>query len=130
MSAFRQDISSDTRGSIEVNDLFPNADKELADRVENRWDDYMSDKNCSGVIQHPACSLDPLVRDIVDKLRTDQPISETTILYSMDKSPVQLWNLIIGGQYKFNKRWQLRSEVGFFGSGPQFLFSLNYRFLM
>ena len=130
IGAFRQNLASETRGSIDVNDLFPNADEELANRIESRWNDYISDKNCSGVIQHPACRLDPLVQDIVDKLRTDQPISETTIYYSMDKKPVELWNLIIGAQYQFDKRWQLRSEVGFLGSRTQFLFSLNYRFLL
>jgi hypothetical protein len=130
IGAFRQNLASETRGAIDVNELFPNADEELADRIEIRWDDYISDKNCGGAIQHPACRLDPLVRDITDKLRTDQPISETTILYSMDKKPVELWNLVIGGQYQFDKHWQLRSEVGFLGSRTQFLFSLNYRFLL
>ena len=86
VGAFRQNLASETRGSIAVNDLCPNADEEFADRIENRWDDYIGDINCGGIIEHPACKLDPMVRDIVDNLRTDQPISETTILYSMQKA--------------------------------------------
>lgn len=130
VGAFRQKIASETKGSISVNELFPDVDDALADRIENGWDEYLDGKNCGGAIEHPACKLDPLVQDIVDKLRTNEPISQTEIFYSMDKSPVKEWNLIVGGQYQFNKKWQLRSEVGFLGTRTQFLLSMNYRFIL
>jgi len=46
----------------------------------------------------------------------------------MDKRPVEVWNMVIGGQFQFNKRWMLRSEVGIVGDRKSFLASLNYRF--
>lgn len=128
--AFRQRISSNTVGSISVNELFPDADQGLADRIEQGWEDYLSDKNCTAPVTHPACELDPLVQSIVDKLRTDEPISNTTILYKMEKKLKQEWNMVFGAQYQFNKRVQLRTEYGFLGDRTQFLASLNYRFLL
>ena len=36
--------------------------------------------------------------------------------------------MIVGAQYQFNKRYQLRTEAGVVGD-RKFLLSLNYRFL-
>lgn len=130
IGAFRQRISSNTAGSIAVSELFPDADQGLADRIEQGWNDYLSDKTCTGPLAHPACQLDPLVQSIVDNLRSNEPISNTTILYKMEKELKQEWNMVFGAQYQFNKRWQLRSEYGFLGDRTQFLASLNYRFLL
>ena len=65
VEAFRQRISSNTVGSISVNELLPDADQGLADRIEQGWEEYLSDKNYTAPITHPACELDPLVQSIV-----------------------------------------------------------------
>ena len=65
VGAFRQRISSNMVGSISANELFPDADQGLADRIEQGWEEYLSDKNCTSPITHPACELDLLVQSIV-----------------------------------------------------------------
>jgi hypothetical protein len=51
----------------------------------------------------------------------------TLIGYGMDKSPEQEWNVVIGGQFQLNKRWQLGTEGGIIGDRKSFLISANYR---
>ncbi len=41
----------------------------------------------------------------------------------------QKWNGLIGAQFQINKRWQIRSEMGFIGNRKSYLLSVNYRFL-
>jgi hypothetical protein len=79
--------------------------------------------------------LDPLKQAIVDNTPVpalidalDQRDGSSIIHYGMDKSPVEEWNMVIGGQFQFNKRWMLRSEVGIVGDRKSFLASVNYRF--
>ncbi len=39
----------------------------------------------------------------------------TTINYYLDKSPTTPWNMLVGANLDLNRRWSLRSEVGFIG---------------
>jgi len=55
-------------------------------------------------------------------------IATSTVQYSMDKRPADMWNFIIGSQYQLNKHWMLRGEFGFLGSRTQFNAGLQYRF--
>ena len=66
--------------------------------------------------------LTPIVEGI------DARDGSAIISYSMDKQTKQLWNGLIGMQFQFNKRWMLRSEVGFIGDRKSLLVSANYRF--
>jgi hypothetical protein len=52
------------------------------------------------------------------------------VRYGLDKKPVEEWNMIIGGQYQLNKRWQFRAEGGFLGDRKSLLLSINYRFML
>jgi hypothetical protein len=52
----------------------------------------------------------------------------STVQYSLEKAPKDMWNFIIGSQYQFNKHFMFRAEVGFLGSRTQALGSLQYRF--
>ncbi len=57
-------------------------------------------------------------------------VDDTYITYQMDKHPTSTWAGLLGVQYQFNKRWQLRSESNFIsGDRLSIMLSLNYRFL-
>jgi hypothetical protein len=55
-------------------------------------------------------------------------ITNSTVQYSMDKRPKDMWNFITGAQFQFNKHIMLRGEAGFLGSRTQYMFGLQYRF--
>jgi len=55
-------------------------------------------------------------------------LSTSTVQYSLDKRPAQMWNLTIGGQFQLNKHWMIRGEYGFLGTRQQFFTGLQYRF--
>jgi hypothetical protein len=55
-------------------------------------------------------------------------IENSTVQYSMDKRPKDMWNFIVGTQYQHNKHFMIRGEVGFLGSRTQLMVGLQYRF--
>jgi hypothetical protein len=55
-------------------------------------------------------------------------ISNSTVQYSMDKRPADMWNFIVGGQFQINKHLMLRAEYGFLSSRVQFIGGIQYRF--
>jgi len=83
-------------------------------------------------------NLKPLQQPLVYKVATEvfNPIMDNlenadgsgTIQYRLKKEPKQKWNMIIGGQYQFNKHHQLRAEGGIVGNRKSLLLSYNYRF--
>ena len=50
----------------------------------------------------------------------------TTINYYLDKAPSTPWNMLLGANLDLNRRWSVRSEVGFIGRVSALL-SLVYR---
>ena len=61
----------------------------------------------------------------------DQALNDenySTVQYSLDKRPKDMWNFIIGTQYQHNKHWMVRFEYGFLGSREQIIAGLQYRF--
>lgn len=55
-------------------------------------------------------------------------ITSSTVQYSMDKRPADMWNFLVGTQFQANKHLMFRGECGFLGSRTQFLFGMQYRF--
>lgn len=55
-------------------------------------------------------------------------VANSTVQYSMDKRPADMWNFIVGSQYQLNKHFMLRAEYGFLASRVQFIGGLQYRF--
>lgn len=52
----------------------------------------------------------------------------STIQYSLQKAPKDMWNFIVGSQFQYNKHIMFRVEAGFLGSRTQVLGGLQYRF--
>lgn len=54
--------------------------------------------------------------------------ASSTVQYSIDKHPKDMWNFLVGGQYQLSKTWMFRAEVGFLNSRTQVLAGVQYRF--
>ena len=52
----------------------------------------------------------------------------STVEYSLDKRPADMWNFTVGGQYQLNKSWMARLEVGFLSSRTHLIAGFQYRF--
>ena len=52
----------------------------------------------------------------------------STVQYSLEKNPKDMWNFIIGSQFQLNKNWMVRAEYGFLNSRQQFMTGIQYRF--
>jgi hypothetical protein len=110
-----------TEGSITLRDVLPAETWDRRDEIVNEYYTWYD-------------SADPLAQQMADRVLT--PIVDNigasngdgTISYKLTKEPKQEWNVIVGGQYQINKRWQIRSEGGILGNRTSFLLSVNYRF--
>lgn len=121
--AFFQQIKNDTKGSIKVSDLFPGLPQEKKDEIKTDLDQWY---NSLGPLQQ--AGVNAMVNHIKDFMDGKNP-GDGTIGYTLDKKLAGPWNLIFGAQYQHNKHWQVRSEVGTFGTRSQFLLNVNYSFL-
>ena len=54
--------------------------------------------------------------------------ASSSVQYSLDKRPEDLWNFITGAQYQLNKTWMFRAEVGFLNSRTHVIAGAQYRF--
>lgn len=55
-------------------------------------------------------------------------LEQSTVQYSLEKRPKDMWNFLVGSQFQLNKHWMIRAEYGFLGSRQQFIGGLQYRF--
>lgn len=142
--AFRVKLKSETNGSINLGDVFPIEDWEaqvetgkqrLSDsqqQVDAWWEGLtpIEQKNPVNLAKHESANrLLTRAGEIVNA--ADQAVGNaetSTVQYSMDKRPKDMWNFLIGTQYQYNKHFMLRGEVGFLSSRFQVMTSLQYRF--
>jgi len=123
IGAMRVKMQSETLGEVSMRDALPqevwdNKDQTVADY----WDWYNNEAT-------PGQKLvaDKVLSPIINEL--DNRDGKSIVQYGIEKRAVQEWNMLLGAQYQFNKRWQLRFEAGIVGDRKSFLCSLNYRFL-
>lgn len=143
--AFRVHLKSGTNGSLAIKDLFPNAgqaqdkvdqamikvdDKQV--QVDAWWNGLSNAEQAKpsnkAKYETANSALDKagnLLNGIDGALST---IENSTVQYSLEKAPKDMWNFIIGSQYQYNRHFMLRAECGFLGSRTQFMTSLQYRF--
>jgi len=55
-------------------------------------------------------------------------VESSTVQYTLDKRPKDMWNFVVGTQFQYNKHWMIRFEYGFLGSRQQIITGLQYRF--
>jgi hypothetical protein len=117
-------LNSETVGSIAFSEVFPDSDGSTIEGLQNDLDSWYN-------------ALSPakqkLFEDAYTKLsdgleNVGENTGNSTIQYEMKKDIDHPFNLIIGGQYQYNLKWQLRAEAQVLGDRFGGLVSLNYRF--
>ena len=124
VGAMSINMQSETRGQIKLGDAIPGLEDKADEIVSNynAWYEALSRPQQTLVDQTP-------IPAIVDRI--GQADGSAIIRYGMDKQVSEQWNGLVGLQYKYNKRWMMRTEAGgLIGDRKSILVSLNYRFLL
>jgi len=141
---FRLAINTGTTGSIPLSDALPidqwqgsvdQAQAEVARRnaeIDAWWNGLSPPQQANPVNQAKyEASKAALARAGAFLDSADQAVANagsSTVDYSIDKHPADMWNLIVGGQYQLNKSWMFRLEVGFLTSRTHVISGVQYRF--
>lgn len=144
VGGFRVHISGDTNGNINLSDVFDLSDAqtkvdnglakvgENQEKVDTWWNALTptEQKNPANIAKHNTAnraleSAGNFLTTLDGALST---AGSSSVQYSLQKRPKDMWNFIVGSQYQYNKHIMFRFEAGFFGSRTQFLGGLQYRF--
>jgi hypothetical protein len=141
---FRVHLNSGTSGSLNTSDLFPieqwqneidSGYMKVADnqqKVDAWWNNLTpaEQKNPVNIAKHnganAALATFGNVLDAASQVVTN--VGGSTVQYSLDKKPKNMWNFVVGSQFQLNRHWMIRAEYGFLGTRQQFVGGLQYRF--
>jgi hypothetical protein len=142
--AFRVHLKSETAGSLALSEVISGGDAQakvdagfakVAEKqtsVDNWWNGLTSAQQANPVNQAKYNTANQALETAGNFLTTlDGALStvgSSTVQYSLEKAPKDMWNFLLGAQYQYNKHFMLRAEYGFLGSRKQFMTSLQYRF--
>lgn len=142
---FRVHLNSETSGSIALSEVFPPGTlggqvDEGIEKVGNAqeqvdtWWEGLSEQEQNNPVNEAKYEAANNLLDKAGQLlaaadNAVNTIESSTVQYSMDKRPKDMWNIVIGTQFQLNKHLMLRLEYGgFTGSRTQFMTGLQYRF--
>lgn len=142
--AFRVALNSGTSGSVNLSDVLPV--DELGGKIDqgmqkvddaqfqvNTWWESLStidQQRPSNIAKYEAANA-ALAKASEILNAADMAVgtvTTSTVQYSMDKRPKDMWNFILGTQFQMNKHWMIRAEAGFLASRTQVNAGLQYRF--
>jgi hypothetical protein len=144
VGGFRVKMATTTNGSLNASELFPidqwqtrlgngyTKVDEHQQKVDNWWNGLTTteQKNPVNAAKHETANR-VLARFGSFLDQASQVVAgagESSIQYSLNKKPKDMWNFIVGGQFQLNRSWMLRAEFGFLGSREQAIVGLQYRF--
>ncbi|HEY4286599.1 MAG TPA: hypothetical protein VGN00_05825 [Puia sp.] len=117
-------INNNTVGQIPLSKVFPQISQEKVDEIKNSYHNWYD-----GLGPAQQKVADKIVQKLQDQVN-GLPVDDIFITYQMNKSVKSKWAGLVGVQYQFDKRWQLRAESNFIGKDRfSMLMSVNYRFL-
>lgn len=144
MGGFRWSINSGTVGSLPLNSVIPT--DELQAKVDQGYEKV---NNAQGQVDAWWNDLSNLEKNNpINKAKYEtanraletagkflnaadaaaSTVENSSVQYSLNKSPELKWNFMTGGQLQVNKHWMIRAEYGFLGSRQHFITGLQYRF--
>lgn len=142
--AFRVHLKSETAGSLALSEVISGGDAQakvdqgfikVAEKqtsVDNWWNGLSTAEQANPVNEAKYNTANQALETAGNFLTTlDGALStagSSTVQYSLEKAPKDMWNFLLGAQYQYNKHFMLRAEYGFLGSRKQFMTSLQYRF--
>ena len=141
VGGFRWNIKADTKGSLPLNDLFDTEELEAKidqgyikvedaqSQVDTWWGDLTSLEQNNPVNKAKYETANRALTAAGNFLNaasaTVDNAESSTVQYSLEKRPAQMWNFMVGGQYQHSKNWMLRGEYGFLGSRQHFFIGLQ-----
>ena len=144
VGGFRVKMDNGTSGSLNTSDLFDlehwqskidsgYAKVSSSQENVNAWWDGLSpaeQKNPINIAKYETANaaLAKASNVLVSASQILTNAGNSTIQYSLDKKPKDMWNFIIGAQFQLNKSLMVRAEYGFLGSRQQLVTGLQYRF--
>jgi len=144
VGGFRFKINTGTVGSIPLADALPidqwqsaltNGQTQVANlsqQVNTWWENLTPVEQANPINQakHNTANaaLDRTADFLVDAQSAVGHAETSTVEYSIDKRPKDMWNFIVGGQFQMNKHFMIRAEYGFLSSRTQLIAGLQYRF--
>jgi len=144
VGGFRVKLNTGTKGSLSTADLFPTDEwgakidtgymkvGESQQEVNEWWNGLspLEQQNPVNIAKYntanKALETAGLILDAASQAVTNA--GGSTVQYSLEKKPKDMWNFIIGSQFQINRSWMIRAEYGFLGSRSQFIGGLQYRF--
>lgn len=143
VGGFRVKLSSGTEGSIALSEVIPADFGGKVDQAITQVDQAQQDVDAWWNGLSPVEQMNPVniakyntANNILERTggilyaaeNAISTIENSTVQYSMDKRPKDMWNFIVGGQYQYNKHFMLRAEAGFLASRTQIIAGVQYRF--
>jgi hypothetical protein len=142
--AFRVHLKSDTKGSLALSEVISGGDAqakvdagfvkvtEKQTSVDNWWNGLTPVEQANPINKAKYETANNALETAGNFLTAIDgalsTIGNSTVQYSLEKAPKDMWNFLLGAQYQYNKHFMLRAEYGFLGSRKQFMTSLQYRF--
>lgn len=142
--AFRVKLSSETSGSLPLSDIIDTSEMQakvdagIASVTEKQaavdtWWNGLNNAEQANPVYKARYDTDTKALNAAGNLLNslDGAVStaeSSTVQYSLDKKPADMWNFLLGTQYQLNRHFMFRGEVGFLGSRQQYLVGLQYRF--
>jgi hypothetical protein len=146
VGGFRVNLNSETYGSINLADVFPEGGAEASAKIDegiqkvedaqqqvDEWWSSLSEQEQNSPVNQAKYENANAVLDQAGQILAAadgavNTISNSTVQYSMDKQVKDHWNFIVGGQFQLNKHFMIRLEYGFLGSREQIMTGVQYRF--
>jgi hypothetical protein len=144
VGGFRLKINTGTTGSIPLGDALPINEWQtkvdggmqevarISAEVEAWWNSLTAAQQANPVnIAKYDAAKDALATAGGFLNRADTAISNfgtSSVQYSLDKRPEDMWNFIVGSQYQINRNWMFRAEFGFLASRTHVIAGAQYRF--
>lgn len=144
VGGFRVHIEGNTQGNIALSDVLnlDNAQQKVDDgltkvsenqtKVDTWWNGLTASQqnNPANIAKHNTAnralvSAGNFLTTLDGALST---AGSSTVQYSLQKAPKDMWNFIVGTQFQYNKHVMFRLETGFLGTRTQVLCGLQYRF--
>jgi hypothetical protein len=144
VGGFRVHIAGDTDGNINLSEILEldgaqqkvdNGFEKVAEnqtKVDTWWNSLTPAQQANPVNSAKHNTANRALESAGNILTTlDGALStagSSTVQYSLQKRPKDMWNFIMGTQFQYNKHIMFRFEAGFLGSRTQVLGGLQYRF--
>lgn len=144
VGGFRLNLSSETNGSLNLSEVLPIDDmqskvdesfaalSETEMQVDTWWESLTpaEQKNPANKAKYETATrtIDAAGNILTAADGALSTAESSTVQYSLNKKPKDMWNFLIGTQFQINKHFMIRAEYGFLGSRQQFIGGLQYRF--